>query len=599
MKQSKPEPVPEPPKPKPKRLPETSVAEACARLSVQVDRLTSSKRAPVGKSNATSPRFSAISPRSGIDWIPPTELPASKKKRSKLPADKTERRKVIAESSERLSMPQPAHRQPTDEELGMPPKSAIIGAGKTASKNPAVIDRLVDAEKFTGTHFLRHQLVSDGGRTLGGPLGFLPPSPKATAAKASGKPKRATSRAAAKPPRICAFQLTGPCRAASRGESPTSNRGRRKLQWVEYGPGLGAGGVWACEGCESKRRASPVAALSAVLMAAGASSHARVLAAEGVTTVDRLTARSDGELRSVGIPTPAVKRLRRASGMARPSRPVRMAPASRPIIARSKRVARRKASNAATRTSSTAAAAAAAEQEAVAAAFGPAPPVRMPEDMAMLIEHTARFVATSPPFEQTVRKKRRGDRRFNFLRGGGGAKYYKSRLLFERQQLACLQSTSLTPGERSARRGLLFASNAAGVRRLGQPPNAVKHMQDRATAKEMMQNVRELSGLGFFPPGAASTPAESVATSEDESDFTESEYSAGFGPSPVPHVGESRLLHQMIRHHITSNSRQFPHPSCSVCFCAFLGSPCSVLLCSCLSRYYSGCELITRSQSNR
>lgn len=250
-------------------------------------------------------------------------------------------------------------RSNADSVLVQRPSPRGRAAGRSSLPGPAVVERLSDADKFTGTHFLRHQLVTDGGRSPGGPLTFLPgTSPRAAkpSTTSSGKRKKSTGPPRVSvhperkmPPRVCAFQLSGPCRAACRdktAEQPPPTRGRfrtrarRRLQWVPYGPEPGAGGVWGCEGCEAKRRKSNAAALSAVLMAAGASAYAAQLCAEGITTVDALDDWSDGELRSIGIPTPVVKRLRRASGMRRPAPPVRMAPGSGPILAKSRRVAK-------------------------------------------------------------------------------------------------------------------------------------------------------------------------------------------------------------------------------------------------------------------
>ena len=52
------------------------------------------------------------------------------------------------------------------------------------------------------------------------------------------------------------------------------------MVWVEYA--ASAGGVWACAGCERRRRGSEAGALLAVLAAAGAGEHESALRAEGV-----------------------------------------------------------------------------------------------------------------------------------------------------------------------------------------------------------------------------------------------------------------------------------------------------------------------------
>eukprot|EP01052_Picozoa_sp_SAG31_P008214 SAG31_NODE_409_length_16006_cov_10.345760_8_plen_2654_part_00 len=491
--------------PKPKRLSEEHLMKTSTRLSAQHKRKMSPKR---DVSATIGPRFSTASPRSGVSTaVTLQDLPGmaakNKHKAKMLSADMGKRRQQLAENVQRLSVPKPLPRQPTDEELGITSPNTRSNQSSSdhsaaVTRRSAVVSRLVDTEHFTGTHFLRHQVVTscDHSRSPGGLLGFLPASQAKSSRKTTQRipPRASTSAQRSKPPKVCAFQLTSSCRGICREILSSNMRRRRPRQqfvWVEYGPELGSGGSWACKRCETKRQSSPVAALAAVVMAAGASAHAHQLAGEGIATVDMLAEWSDGELRSIGIPTPVIKRLRQASSMHRRMQLPLMAPGSRPVLARRKRSAatgwksNTKPIN--------------VENHPL---YGPSAPMQLPGAVANLIEHTACYVAISPEFERTCRRKRRGDNRFSFLRGGVGSKYYKARLLFERQQLACLQSDSLSESERKARRDVLFASNGATLRRLGLPPNAAKYMKDQSTVKFMMQNVRKLSELGLFPDGA-------------------------------------------------------------------------------------------------
>jgi hypothetical protein len=76
------------------------------------------------------------------------------------------------------------------------------------------------------------------------------------------------------------------------------------MVWVEYA--ASAGGVWACEDCERRRRGSKADALLAVLAAAKANEHAGALRAEGVASVAALEACQNGALRCdrAAHPTP-------------------------------------------------------------------------------------------------------------------------------------------------------------------------------------------------------------------------------------------------------------------------------------------------------